>query len=155
MIRLFVARTSFAASPARLFGPVLLSLAVAGGQAVAGVSPGDAQAALEVHNRARVVVGVGPLTLSPELSASAQRWADRLASGGKMVHDRSASGREGENLAMSTGGLDARAASAMWLRERATWAGGCGETFVVARYAAPGNMRGVKPYPSARKAFGG
>lgn len=59
----------------------------------------DANEMLLAHNRWRSTVSVPPLTYSPELAASAQRWADQLMQSNrcKMKHS-SPDGQYGENL---------------------------------------------------------
>lgn len=43
------------------------------------ISPADAQAVLDHHNKARADVGIPPLTWNPEVAEYAQVWADNLA----------------------------------------------------------------------------
>ena len=59
----------------------------------------DGAALLAAHNRWRAQVGVGPLSYSPALAASAQAWADELKQSNhcRMRHS-SAQGQYGENL---------------------------------------------------------
>ena len=81
------------------------TLAAASG-AVAGDSPSRfATELLEAHNQARNVDGVPPLTWSHELAVEAKRWAEVLASEGRMRHasidERSGAG---ENLWMGSAG---------------------------------------------------
>src|SRR6185503_15134008 len=62
----------------------------------------DVNVILDLHNRARAEVGVPPLTWSDTLAASAQSWAEHLATINEMVHS---SGQPyGENLAGWTHG---------------------------------------------------
>lgn len=69
------------------------------GATLAQAQPVDAPAMLAAHNRWRAQVGVGALSYSPELAASAQAWADTL----KQTHScrmrhSDTQGRYGENL---------------------------------------------------------
>ncbi len=43
------------------------------------LTPQEAKKLVELHNRIRAEVGVGPVTWSDELAAFAQKWADHLA----------------------------------------------------------------------------
>jgi len=62
----------------------------------------DVNVILDLHNQARAEVGVPPLTWSDTLAASAQTWAEHLATINEMVHS---SGQPyGENLAGWTHG---------------------------------------------------
>jgi uncharacterized protein YkwD len=62
----------------------------------------DVNVILDLHNQARAEVGVPPLTWSDTLAASAQSWAEHLATINEMVHS---SGQPyGENLAGWTHG---------------------------------------------------
>ena len=57
---------------------------------------------LHAHNQARQAVGVAPLTWSPALAESAQRWANVLLTEGRFEHSPDSyrqNGRVGENLA--------------------------------------------------------
>ena len=76
------------------------------------------------HNRVREVLGIAPLTWSPELARYAQAWADTLQRGGCDLQHRPRSGpdaqRYGENIFSATG----QAATAgdvvdAWAAERA------------------------------------
>ena len=72
---------------------------------------------LEAHNRARAAHCAPPLVWSEELEATAQRWADRLASRCTLEHS---GGTIGENLSMATeGALDADGVVELWYREHA------------------------------------
>lgn len=59
----------------------------------------DGAVMLAAHNQWRAQVGVGPLSYSPELAASAQAWADELKQSNhcRMRHSQP-QGRYGENL---------------------------------------------------------
>ena len=56
---------------------------------------------LNTHNQERAAVGVGPLTWSDSIAASAQNWADNLLSTGNLVHSTGTG--YGENLASGGG----------------------------------------------------
>lgn len=72
------------------------------------------------HNGERASLGLPPLRWNPELAASAQSWAERLAATGKFEHapeDRYAP--EGENLWAGTKGYYAPEAMVdAWIREK-------------------------------------
>jgi pathogenesis-related protein 1 len=59
----------------------------------------DADGMITAHNRWRSTVGAPPLTYSPELAASAQKWADHLKQSNqcKMQHSKP-DAKYGENL---------------------------------------------------------
>lgn len=58
---------------------------------------------LEMHNRARMETGLGPLAWKDTLAADAMSWARTIASDGKMRHsDRDTRPDQGENLWMGT-----------------------------------------------------
>jgi len=59
----------------------------------------DGDAIVAAHNKWRAQVGVGALSYSPELAASAQAWADELKRNNqcRMRHSKT-EGRYGENL---------------------------------------------------------
>jgi len=59
---------------------------------------------LDLHNRARASQGIPPLRWDPDLAASAERWAERLAARGTLEH-ADAEGRFGENLWAGTPGV--------------------------------------------------
>lgn len=75
---------------------------------------------LSTHNIERGSLGLPPLRWNPELAASAQSWADRLAATGRFEHapeDRYAP--EGENLWAGTRGYFAPEAMVdAWIREK-------------------------------------
>lgn len=75
---------------------------------------------LAAHNAERSKLGVGPLRWSLRLEASAQRWANHLASAGRFEHaPENPAAAEGENLWAGTKGyysLEARVAA--WIREK-------------------------------------
>jgi pathogenesis-related protein 1 len=68
----------------------------------------EVQKLLQLHNKARADVGVGPLSWSKELAIYAQEWADHLASAKCQMEHRPQSGQwkgeHGENLFMGTVG---------------------------------------------------
>jgi pathogenesis-related protein 1 len=71
-----------------------------------GLSSQEVRQIVDMHNRIRADVGVGPVTWSNKLAAYAQRWADRLASSVCGLEHRPPSGEwkllYGENLFMGT-----------------------------------------------------
>jgi hypothetical protein len=86
------------------------------------VGKGDAQTALDFHNKVRKDVGVPPLQWSTELSAFAQLWANKLASDGCKLEHRPGNGQwaqlYGENIYFGTAkGLSALDASKAWYNE--------------------------------------
>ena len=69
------------------------------GATVAQAQGVDAQAIVAAHNRWRAQVGVGALSHSPELAASAQAWADTLKQTNRCrMRHSDPQGRYGENL---------------------------------------------------------
>ncbi len=86
-----------------LFAPRLRVWAACAGLvfATAGANAGevDRAAMVSAHNKWRAEVGVGKLSYSPELEASAQAWADNLkkTNACRMRHSKP-DGRYGENL---------------------------------------------------------
>jgi hypothetical protein len=77
----------------------LLSLMAIGHRAEASLDPGRANELLAAHNRYRTGLALPPLRWSAQLADAAQRWADHLASIGRLEHSG-----PGENLAMGTAG---------------------------------------------------
>lgn len=73
-----------------------------------GLSSQEVRQIVDMHNRIRADVGVGPVSWSNKLATYAQRWADRLASAGCGLQHRPPSGEwkqlYGENLFMGTAG---------------------------------------------------
>ncbi|EDO49310.1 predicted protein [Nematostella vectensis] len=61
-----------------------------------------ARKSLDAHNRYRAMHNVPPLTWSNSIAREAQKWANKLAKEGKLIHDKSRSG-QGENVFMSSG----------------------------------------------------
>src|SRR5256885_110006 len=85
------------------------------------ISPEDAQAVLDHHNKIRNDLGIPPLTWSAEVAAYAQQWADSLAMSNdcNLNHrDNSRSGY-GENLygASSADSFKPSDASNAWYSE--------------------------------------
>jgi uncharacterized protein YkwD len=127
----------------------------------AGFAQTEAQSLLDAHNADRARHCTPPLTWSPEIAATAQRWAERC------VFDHDYKSDFGENLAWGTR-LSAREAVQLWYEEiseynyaspgfgpaghftQVIWRGsrqlGCGkaicqgEVFWVCRYSPPGNV---------------
>jgi pathogenesis-related protein 1 len=68
----------------------------------------EVQKLIELHNKVRADVGVGPLNWSKKLAAYAQEWANHLAVTGCKMEHRPNSGKwkqgYGENLFMGTSG---------------------------------------------------
>lgn len=123
---------------------------------------------LDAQNIYRSKHGADPLELSEELSEGAQKWADHIASLGKLQHTSEKG--VGENLAWSSGGTTAQSACDMWYNEitdydfnnpgftgstghftQVVWKGSqkfgagiatdaAGSTYVVGRYSPPGNI---------------
>lgn len=82
----------------------------------------EAQAALDFHNKIRKDVKVPALEWSPELSAFAQLWANKLADGGCKLEHRPLSGKwaqlYGENIFFGTAkGVSPLDASKAWYGE--------------------------------------
>ena len=83
---------------------------------------------LGIHNRERADVGVQPLSWSDSLAASAQSWAEHMATIDQMVHSDNFS--YGENLAgqshgNSPGNLDTLTKMVeSWAVEKENWHGG-------------------------------
>jgi uncharacterized protein YkwD len=133
----------------------------------AALAQDEGQGLLDAHNAYREKHCVPALTWSPEIAATAQKWADACS----MSHDSNSG--YGENLAWGTG-LSAGAAVDMWYGEASKydfaspgyksgighftqmiWKSstqlGCGvatcgdQTFRVCRYSPPGNYEGEFP----------
>jgi len=84
----------------RIFAlPIVLSVIIASTPAAAQGSSIDRSAIVSAHNKWRTEVGVGELTYSTELEASAQAWADNLKRTNhcQMRHSKP-DGKYGENL---------------------------------------------------------
>jgi len=89
----------------------------------------EMQQLINLHNKVRANVGVGPLNWSKELAIYAQQWADHLASAGCEMKHRPHSGRwkqvHGENLFMGTSGnYGVTDAVTMWESEKKYYKGG-------------------------------
>ena len=89
---------------------LLVAAKISGAQSIettgSNLSPQEAMAALEHHNKVRNDVRVNPLIWSPELAAYAQAWADELARTGCKMRHRPDSGpwkqKHGENIFMGS-----------------------------------------------------
>ena len=86
------------------------------------VDSAEIREALEVHNKARADVGVGPLTWSDSLSRYAAAWARELAASGCRIRHRPRTGQwaqaYGENIFWSSGGSPTLAEAARsWYSE--------------------------------------
>ncbi|MEM9283439.1 MAG: CAP domain-containing protein [Verrucomicrobiota bacterium] len=83
------------------------------------LSPQDAQALVDYHNRVRQEVGVGGVTWNPQIAAFAQEWADELARRGEFKHRPRNEQRYGENLAGgTTGAFTVITGANMWYDEK-------------------------------------
>src|SRR5215212_4534056 len=80
-----------------------------------------ANSILAVHNSERAAVGVPPLVWSDSLAASAQAWAEHLATMKEMVHSG-----PGENIAGFNweDGPTAPYGTSLWVAEKQNWRGG-------------------------------
>ena len=79
-----------------------------------------ANSILAVHNSERAAVGVPPLVWSDTLAASAQAWAEHLATIKEMVHSG-----PGENIAgFDWEGPTAPYGTSLWVAEKQYWQGG-------------------------------
>jgi uncharacterized protein YkwD len=161
----------------RLRGPVLLLLVTisahaptSGGARASGPSIDD-KGLVEAHNRVRAKHCAGPLSWSPALARSAQKWATTLRDRGCALGH--SGGPHGENLAAGTEGtLDAGSVVGMWYDEvknysfrrggfsmktghftQVVWRGtkelGCGRSHCggidiwICQYDPPGNVEGA------------
>lgn len=93
------------------------------------ITPGEMRTLLNLHNRARADVGIGPLVWSKNLAVYAQSWADHLASTSCRMEHRPRSGKwrqvYGENLLIGTVGYHGVADAVWaWERERSLYHGG-------------------------------
>ena len=80
---------------------------------------------LQLHNSCRAEVKSPPLTWSTTLAADAAAWAQKLASGGKIAHDMTVRGQEGENLWWGTaGGYSYSEMVGYWINEKSSFAYG-------------------------------
>lgn len=85
-----------------------------------GLTSNFEQRVLAAHNRERTAASIRPLHWNPALAASAQAWADRLATTGAFEHapERPAD-PEGENIWAGTRGhYSAEAMVDGWVREK-------------------------------------
>jgi uncharacterized protein YkwD len=79
-----------------------------------------ANSILAVHNSERAAVGVPPLVWSDSLAASAQTWANHLATIPEMVHSG-----PGENIAgFFTDPTEPTGGTSLWVAEKSNWRGG-------------------------------
>jgi pathogenesis-related protein 1 len=107
----------------RLLLPALLVFtASAQAQTVRTLTETEKQEAIEVHNKARADVGVGPLAWSDTLAQFASAWGKELASQGCKIRHRPRSGewaqQYGENIFWSSAGSSTLAeASRSWYSE--------------------------------------
>jgi pathogenesis-related protein 1 len=87
------------------------------------ISPEDAGAILDHHNKIRNDLKIPPLTWSAELAAYAQAWADSLASGDCTLRHREQP-LYGENIYMASGSDSFKpvSASLAWYSEKEKYA---------------------------------
>jgi uncharacterized protein YkwD len=111
--------------PATEAPPLVAPPAVASPQVsnnTGGMSADWANSILAVHNSERAAVGVPPLVWSDTLAASAQAWADHLATIPQMVHSGSGNG---ENIAgFFTDPTEPTGGTSLWVAEKQNWHGG-------------------------------
>ena len=83
------------------------------------ISPEDARAVLDHHNKARNDLGIPPLTWSAELAAYAQVWADSLANTNdcNLKHRDNREKGYGENIFAGSSGFKPLDASIGWYNE--------------------------------------
>lgn len=74
---------------------------------------------LRIHNAARSDVGVSPLEWSDDLAFTAQDWANRIASSGKIEHRLGS--EYGENIGWGTGDFTSASAANLWLAEKSKY----------------------------------
>jgi pathogenesis-related protein 1 len=99
-----------------------------------GGNPGEGEPAAlagitAMHNEARAAVGVGPMSWSAELAATAQAWADACvdnsAPAGLIDHNDGRSNGHpyyvGENIFGASGGATAAGAVSTWVSESANY----------------------------------
>ncbi|KAF5695085.1 PR-1 class pathogen-related protein [Fusarium denticulatum] len=135
----------------------------------------DQQKALDLHNEARKAVGNEPLTWDDSLASGAQEWADHLAQLGSLQHSQGKDGENlymgsgsnpfasaveaflseksqynGEAISGSNYMSFGHYTQCVWKTTTkvgmAVAKDSSGASWVVARYQAPGNMIGDKPY---------
>ena len=155
----------------------LLALAAAGLLAApAFAATLDPDTLVAAHNKYRAEVSVPPLTWSAEVAASAQAWAEDMASSGKFRHSGS---RYGENIWAGTanaysldemvtswgdekanfeygtssnsrnGGVVGHYTQIIWRNSTQVGCGlasGGGTDYFVCQYNPPGNYVGQQPY---------
>jgi pathogenesis-related protein 1 len=97
------------------------AVASQGSNNTGGMSADWANSILAVHNSERAAVGVPPLVWSDTLAASAQAWAEHLATMKEMVHSG-----PGENIAGFNweDGPTAPYGASLWVAEKQNWRGG-------------------------------
>ncbi|RZU47877.1 cysteine-rich secretory family protein [Fluviicoccus keumensis] len=136
----------------------------------------DPDTIVAAHNQYRAEVSVPPLSWSPEVAASAQAWAEDMASSGKFRHSGS---RYGENIWAGTanayslndmvkswgdekadfeygtrtnsrnGGVVGHYTQIIWRNSTQVGCGlasGGGTDYFVCQYNPPGNYIGQQPY---------
>ena len=136
----------------------------------------DPDTIVSAHNAYRAEVSVPPLSWSPELAASAQAWAEDMASSGRFRHSNS---RYGENIWAGTanayslrdmvkswgdekadfeygtgtnsrnGGVVGHYTQIIWRNSTQVGCGlasGGGTEYFVCQYNPPGNYVGQQPY---------
>ncbi len=85
------------------------------------LTPQEAQALIDFHNKVRKEVGVGPVTWSPTIAKVAQAWADEQARTVKFSHRPN--NKFGENLAGFGAGGVLEGAN-LWYAEKASYTPG-------------------------------
>lgn len=131
---------------------------------------------VNIHNKARSEVGVGPINWDTKLASYAQNYINKLKANCQMVHSK---GPYGENLAWSSGDMTGTGAVNMWIGEKryynynsnscaagyqcghytqVVWRNsvrvGCAKvkcnngrsTIISCNYDPPGNYNGQRPY---------
>ncbi|CAO2831822.1 unnamed protein product [Amaranthus hypochondriacus] len=141
-----------------------------------GASNTEKAVYLQLHNAARAVVGVGPLSWDDRVAAFAQSWANQRINDCRLVHSNN--DQFGENIFWGSGDYSAAFALQTWIDERKYYdygsnscGGGqdCGHytqivwrqsqrlgcarvkcndggVFVTCNYDPPGNYVGTRPY---------
>lgn len=107
---------------------VLIDMVMAEGPIEPRLTAEEIRILINLHNKVRSNVGVGPLVWSKSLAGYAQSWADHLASTSCRLEHRPYSGkrkqRYGENLFMGTAGYHGVAdAVRAWEREKSVYHG--------------------------------
>ena len=78
------------------------------------------QELLDLHNRVRAEVGVGPVTWDPAVAKVAQDYADKMAASGVFAHNQN-NGGLGENIAMRWPNPTVSQLAGMWADEKKDW----------------------------------